>query len=82
MPPKGALAREQVAAVRAWVEAGATTPASRSARAGRGGLVVAAADPDGFAARVAPVSGQVADRPAGSRRRSMPSSWPASRPRA
>ena len=29
MPPKGALAREQVAAVRAWVEAGAPMPASR-----------------------------------------------------
>ena len=36
MPPKGALAREQVAAVRAWVEAGAPMPASRSGRAGPG----------------------------------------------
>ncbi len=45
MPPKGALAREQVAAVRAWVEAGAPY-AERAAQPapGRRGLVVVAAD--------------------------------------
>ena len=47
MPPKGSLAREQVAAVRAWVEAGAPLSARAAEPAsGGGGLVVAAADPD------------------------------------
>ena len=52
MPPKGALSKEQVAAVRAWVEAGCALSQRAAAPApGRGRLVVAPADPAGRPAR-------------------------------
>ena len=54
MPPKGSLAREQVAAVRAWVEAGAHYASEPlSPRRAGGGLVVAATDPCGVATGIA-----------------------------
>ena len=52
MPPKGALSKEEVAAVRAWVEAGAPYPERAAVPAqGRRRLVVAPADPAGRPAR-------------------------------
>ena len=52
MPPKGALSKDEVAAVRAWVEAGAPYPSEPLSPAqGRRRLVVAPADPIGRPAR-------------------------------
>ena len=77
--PRAHWAREQVAAVRAWVEAGAPIRASRSPAPGRAGLVVAPADPAGLAARE--WHGRDDRATTGSGRRSTPSSWPDSGPR-
>ena len=74
MPPKGGLSKDEVAAVRAWVEAGAPYPSEPlSPRKGGG---------DWWSLRpirpVAPPARARAAMPVGSARRSTRSSWPGS----